>query len=80
MNTNDYILIESKKTGEWYAYPVQTDAEIYRAEEILKLQGISGVVTLPIYRPGPDGAPIETGPDPYTMEKTGDFITLYPLI
>lgn len=80
MNTDDYILIESKKSGEWYAYPVQTDEEIYRAEEMLKLQGISGAVTLPIYRPGPNGASPETGPDPYTMEKTEDCITLYPLI
>jgi hypothetical protein len=73
-----YILIESAKTGEWYAYPVETDGEICRAEEILLLQGYTDPVTLPIYRPGPKGAPPETGPDPYTMEKTGEFITIHP--
>lgn len=73
-----YILLESPKTGDWHAYPVETDGEICQVQELLKLRGFSDPVTFPIYRPGPDGAPLETGPDPYTMEKTGEFITLHP--
>jgi hypothetical protein len=73
-----YILMENRKTGELHAHPVETDGEICRAEELLKLQGAREPATFPLYRPGPTGAPPETGPDPYTMEKTGEFITIHP--
>lgn len=78
MNEEDYILIESRKTGVLHAYPVETNEERESAACVLRVQGYHWPVIFPIYRPGPDGAPPETGPDPYSMVRTGEFITLTP--
>ena len=78
MNEDDYILIESRKTGEKYAYPVETEEERESAARLLRGQGYSWPVIFPVYRPGPGGVSPEIGPDPYEMVRTGEFVTIYP--